>query len=80
MAPENSLRARATPTSMSQMAPPRDCGDPAKACEQFEFTAATAFREGLVATIARTCAIREPIFRCMFQHARLGPGLCAALE
>jgi nucleoside-diphosphate-sugar epimerase len=79
----NELTGNATPIGRM---PPRDWdrsgrrfGDPKKAREELGFVAATALRDGLVATIAWTSANRETIRRCMLQHARFVPGLREAL-
>lgn len=58
----------------------RRFGDPAKAREQLGFATQTPLRDGLAATIAWTRANRDTIRRCMLQHARLIPGLEAALS
>ena len=79
----NELTNNPTPIAL---APARDWdrsgrrfGDPTKAREQLGFTAETALRDGLAATIAWTHANRETIRRCMLQHARFMPGLREAL-
>jgi nucleoside-diphosphate-sugar epimerase len=79
----NELTGNATPMGML---PARDWdrsgrrfGDPAKAREELGFVAATALRDGLIATIAWTRDNREAIRRTMLQHARFVPGLRAAL-
>ena len=80
----NELTGNVTPIAL---APARDWdhsgrryGDPTKAREQLGFTAATALRDGLVATIAWTHSNRETIRRSMLRHARFVPRLRAALE
>jgi nucleoside-diphosphate-sugar epimerase len=79
----NELTGNPTPIAL---APARDWdhsgrrfGDPSKARAQLGFSATTALRDGLAATIAWTRANADTIRRCMLQHARFVPGLRAAL-
>jgi nucleoside-diphosphate-sugar epimerase len=79
----NELTGNPTPIAL---APARDWdhsgrrfGDPSKARAQLGFSATTALRDGLAATIAWTQANADTIRRCMLQHARFVPGLRAAL-
>src|SRR5262249_53968487 len=78
----NELTDNPTPIAL---APARDWdrsgrrfGDPAKAREQLDFTAGTALRDGLAATIAWTRTNRGMIMRCMLQHRHVMPDVVAA--
>jgi nucleoside-diphosphate-sugar epimerase len=78
----NELTGNPTPIAL---APARDWdhsgrrfGDPRKARAQLEFSAKTALRDGLAATIAWTRANADTIRRCMLQHVRFVSDLRAA--